>query len=190
MFNFYEPLHYFVHNSGFQTWELSPQYAVRSWAYILLHYPLAILIPRFASMGKRQQFFALRLFFGLISTLCEASFYRAIVVAVNERVGRYALFGLLLSAGMWNASVCESSRYHYLPAPNSADPSVPPLVVCNVRQHARCVVLVPPRDVDQDWYPPCVFGDGIHRRRCHPRLAFRSCPWRPLRVRVPLPLWW
>lgn len=107
VYNFYEPLHYFIHNSGFQTWELSPQYAVRSWAYILFHYPLAFIGPHLAGMGKRQEFFALRLFFGLISTISEASFYRAVVVAVNERVGRYVLFGMLLSAGMWNASVCE-----------------------------------------------------------------------------------
>jgi alpha-1,2-mannosyltransferase len=44
---------------------------------------------------------------GFISTVCEAKFYRAVVDAVNERVGRYLLFGMILSAGMWNASVGE-----------------------------------------------------------------------------------
>lgn len=52
VFNFFEPLHYFQHNEGFQTWELSPQFAIRSWAYVLLHWPLAGAIPRLLKMGK------------------------------------------------------------------------------------------------------------------------------------------
>lgn len=56
MFNFFEPLHYFQYNHGFQTWELSPQFAVRSWAYILLHWPLAHLGPKLLGLGKVNQF--------------------------------------------------------------------------------------------------------------------------------------
>ena len=52
VFNFFEPLHYFQHNDGFQTWELSPQFAIRSWAYVLLHWPLAGAIPRLLKMGE------------------------------------------------------------------------------------------------------------------------------------------
>ena len=37
VFNFWEPLHYLDRGYGFQTWETSPVYAIRSWAYILLH---------------------------------------------------------------------------------------------------------------------------------------------------------
>ncbi|BEI92503.1 uncharacterized protein CcaverHIS019_0501310 [Cutaneotrichosporon cavernicola] len=105
VFNFYEPLHYFAHNSGFQTWEQSPQYAVRSWFYVLLHAPFAYFGPWLLGLGKRQQFFALRLFLGAISSACEAAFFRTVVVTVNEHVGRYLLFAMALSAGMFNASV-------------------------------------------------------------------------------------
>lgn len=52
VFNFFEPLHYFQYNSGFQTWELSPQFAIRSWAYVLLHWPLAHLGPMILKLGK------------------------------------------------------------------------------------------------------------------------------------------
>jgi len=38
VYNFWEPLHFLDQGYGFQTWELSPVYALRSWAYILLHY--------------------------------------------------------------------------------------------------------------------------------------------------------
>jgi alpha-1,2-mannosyltransferase len=37
VFNYWEPTHYLVHGSGFQTWEYSPVYAIRSWAYVALH---------------------------------------------------------------------------------------------------------------------------------------------------------
>jgi hypothetical protein len=36
VFNYWEPLHYLYKAYGFQTWETSPQYAIRSWAYSLL----------------------------------------------------------------------------------------------------------------------------------------------------------
>jgi len=45
VFNFWEPLHFLDQGYAFQTWELSPKFALRSWAYILLHW-----IP--ARMGK------------------------------------------------------------------------------------------------------------------------------------------
>ena len=37
VFNFWEPLHFWDRGHGFQTWEVAPQYAIRSWAYVLLH---------------------------------------------------------------------------------------------------------------------------------------------------------
>ena len=44
MYNFWEPLHYLDRGYGFQTWETSPAYAIRSWAYISLHLPLVTLV--------------------------------------------------------------------------------------------------------------------------------------------------
>lgn len=36
-FNYWEPLHYLTHGYGLQTWEYSPEYAIRSWFYIGIH---------------------------------------------------------------------------------------------------------------------------------------------------------
>ncbi|KAH7105027.1 glycosyltransferase family 22 protein [Auriculariales sp. MPI-PUGE-AT-0066] len=102
VFNFWEPLHFATTGYGFQTWELSPAYAIRSWAYVLLHAPFALLPLQI--LQKRQAFFAVRILFAATSAFIEAKFYRAVVDCVNERVGRYLLFMLLTSAGMWNAS--------------------------------------------------------------------------------------
>lgn len=35
--NYWEPTHYLIYGKGFQTWEYSPAYAIRSYAYLLLH---------------------------------------------------------------------------------------------------------------------------------------------------------
>jgi len=51
VFNFWEPLHYIDHGHAFQTWEVTPTYAIRSWAYVLLHLVPARL-PRTLSLGK------------------------------------------------------------------------------------------------------------------------------------------
>ncbi|EGN93107.1 glycosyltransferase family 22 protein [Serpula lacrymans var. lacrymans S7.3] len=103
VFNFWEPLHYLDRGYGFQTWEVTPTYAIRSWAYILLH----LLPARFAfaiGHGKRPAFFAIRILLAVMSVMCEAKLHRTVVEKINERVGRYLFFMLLLSAGMWNAS--------------------------------------------------------------------------------------
>lgn len=52
MFNFWEPLHYLAHNHGFQTWELSPSFAIRSWAYVATFLPALETIPQFMGLGK------------------------------------------------------------------------------------------------------------------------------------------
>ncbi len=36
-FNYWEPTHYLSHGYGLQTWEYSPEYAIRSWFYVGLH---------------------------------------------------------------------------------------------------------------------------------------------------------
>ncbi|KAI6163889.1 glycosyltransferase family 22 protein [Pisolithus thermaeus] len=103
VFNFWEPLHFLEHGDAFQTWEVTPTFAIRSWAYILLHLPIARL-GAFLSSGKRPAFFAVRIGLAVISTLCEAKFCRIVVEKVNERVGRYLFFMLLFNTGMWIAS--------------------------------------------------------------------------------------
>ncbi|KAF8640902.1 hypothetical protein AX17_000550 [Amanita inopinata Kibby_2008] len=104
VYNFWEPLHFLDKGHGFQTWEVSPQYAIRSWAYIILHILPAHLATSFVGQDKRIAFFAVRLFLAVLSTLAEVSFYRTVHEKINERVGRYLFFILFFSAGMWNAS--------------------------------------------------------------------------------------
>lgn len=104
VYNFWEPLHYLDRGYGFQTWETSPKYAIRSWAYIAFHLYPATFLTRLLKLDKRATFFMLRIVFAFISSICEAKLYRAVMEHINYRVGRYFLFILMFSAGMWNAS--------------------------------------------------------------------------------------
>jgi hypothetical protein len=36
-FNYWEPTHFISHGYGLETWEYSPDYAIRSWLYVALH---------------------------------------------------------------------------------------------------------------------------------------------------------
>ncbi|KAI9460480.1 asparagine-linked glycosylation 9 protein isoform a [Lactarius psammicola] len=94
VFNYWEPLHYLYKGYGFQTWETSPQYAIRSWVlFWVLH-----------ETGKRPAFFFVRAVLATISTICEAKLYDTVRLKINNRVARYMLFMLAANAGMWNAS--------------------------------------------------------------------------------------
>ncbi|ORY83736.1 GPI mannosyltransferase, partial [Protomyces lactucae-debilis] len=100
-YNYWEPLHFLLHGTGFQTWEYSPVYAIRSWTYICLHalplYPLKDILSR------EQQFYLLRCILGAVSAFIEASLVMTISKA-NEELGLLTLAGLLTSAGMFTAS--------------------------------------------------------------------------------------
>ncbi|KAI0727865.1 glycosyltransferase family 22 protein [Fomitopsis betulina] len=104
VFNFWEPLHYLTRGYGFQTWETSPLYAIRSWAYILLHMLPTKIVFTLLGPEKRPAFFAVRIVLAVISSACESALYRAVVDKINYRAGRYLLFLLLFNAGMWTAS--------------------------------------------------------------------------------------
>lgn len=60
-FNYWEPLHLLSHppssqsagvQAPFQTWEYSPEYAIRSWAYLMQYLPIAGWLPNLMSMEK------------------------------------------------------------------------------------------------------------------------------------------
>lgn len=109
-FGYWEPLHLLVFARGqhhasvpFQTWEYSPQFAIRSWAFIAQYWPLAKSLAYFG-VGKRQIFFAVRLLLAFVSSFVDARFYKAVADVFSARVGRYCLIALATSAGIYEAS--------------------------------------------------------------------------------------
>ena len=111
VYNYWEPVHLLAATHAlrtnpipaFQTWEYAPQFAIRSWAYILLHAIPTALATRV--LQGPFAFYVLRMVLAAASAAADATLYRSAVQAVNARVGRYLLIFLLTSAGTTMASV-------------------------------------------------------------------------------------
>lgn len=109
-FNYYEPTHYLSHGYGLQTWEYSPEYAIRSWSYITLH-AIVMSIARLFSLlipalpAKIAEFYFLRISLGALCALCEARLYSKISKTLNPRVGLLFIVIMLSSPGMFHASI-------------------------------------------------------------------------------------
>nr|POF04710.1 alpha-1,2-mannosyltransferase alg9 [Quercus suber] len=86
VFNYWEPTHYLTHGHGFQTWEYSPEFAIRSWAYTSLHAVITLFGRLIPSAGETAEFYLLRIMLGFICALCEARLYSKISTVLNPRV--------------------------------------------------------------------------------------------------------
>jgi Alg9-like mannosyltransferase family len=51
-FNFWEPSHYLLYGFGFQTWEYSPEYSLRSYFYVGLHSAIGYVLWPFFGYNK------------------------------------------------------------------------------------------------------------------------------------------
>lgn len=109
VFNYWEPTHYIVHGFGLQTWEYSPEYAIRSWLYALIH-----AIPsRFAAVfvsKKVFEFYFVRGVLGSICAGCETRLFSTISRTMDPRIAVIFLLAMVSSSGMFHASVA------YLPS--------------------------------------------------------------------------
>lgn len=104
VFNYWEPLHYLNHGYGFQTWEYSPEYAIRSWFYIGIHAIPAKLVSLF-DQPKSFEFFFLRSVLGLVAAATETRLYAVISHSLNPMVGIVYLLIIAFSPGVFSASV-------------------------------------------------------------------------------------
>lgn len=119
VYNYWEPTHYLVHGSGFQTWEYSPLYAIRSWTYIAIHASVVKIFDllQFSKVKflrrldchnsdplKVQQFYGLRVVLGIFSALCEKSLVTNVWLYQSHSIANYLMLILCASAGMFVAS--------------------------------------------------------------------------------------
>lgn len=108
VFNYWEPTHYLNHGHGFQTWEYSPVYAIRSWAYAGLHGFCALigrLVPFTNAPAKTLEFYFLRIVLGFVCAVCETRLFAKIANAFNPRIAVTFLFIMATSPGMFHASI-------------------------------------------------------------------------------------
>jgi alpha-1,2-mannosyltransferase len=103
-FNYWEPTHYLSHGYGLQTWEYSPDYAIRSWLYIGLHAipgNLRRILPHPTKLGE---FYFVRYTLAFACALCQVLFFRVISLTLNSRVGLFFMLATVLSAGNFHAA--------------------------------------------------------------------------------------
>ncbi|ODQ64776.1 hypothetical protein NADFUDRAFT_47355 [Nadsonia fulvescens var. elongata DSM 6958] len=111
VFNFYEPLNYLLRHFGLQTWEYSPEYAIRSWTYIGLHaYSLKLVsyLSDIFGLGLTEntsQFYVLRFIFALTSASVEVALYQSLKRNVNVSIANLYILFSGISTGMLHASV-------------------------------------------------------------------------------------
>uniref|UniRef100_A0A6N2NH03 Mannosyltransferase n=1 Tax=Salix viminalis TaxID=40686 RepID=A0A6N2NH03_SALVM len=104
VFNYWEPLHFLLYNSGFQTWEYSSQYALRSYLYINFHELVGLPASWLFPDDKVRVFYAVRFFLGLVSVISDATLVVALSRKYGKRLASYALAMLCLTSGCFFAS--------------------------------------------------------------------------------------
>lgn len=112
VFNYWEPTHYLNHGFGFQTWEYSPEYAIRSWLYISIH---AVFNACSSVINGTQgtQINGLvwtRMALGAACAYCELHLVQVVSKRIGARVAAILAIVMMSSTGMFYASVA------YLPS--------------------------------------------------------------------------
>lgn len=110
VFNYWEPLHFLTHGYGAQTWEYSPEYAIRSWAYLWAHGVAVKLSELVMAISGQQQpkyvlFYALRALFAAVCVFSDFALYRSARKNLSYSIAiGYAVISAT-STGMFHASV-------------------------------------------------------------------------------------
>ncbi|XP_056006211.1 alpha-1,2-mannosyltransferase ALG9-like [Ostrea edulis] len=103
-YNYWEPMHFLMFGKGYQTWEYSPMYAVRSYAYLWIHALPISLYKSLFSTNKIMLFYILRCVFAFACASCEVYFYKGVCKQFGANTGRITLAVLLISPGMFISS--------------------------------------------------------------------------------------
>lgn len=115
-YNYWEPSHYLLYGNGQQTWEYSPQYALRSYIYLLIHVVPAKLYHYLLEPNPVLVFYFMRCLLAVGSALSEVYFYKNVCREFGVHVARMTLVFLLFSSGMYisSAAFLPSSFSMYL----------------------------------------------------------------------------
>jgi alpha-1,2-mannosyltransferase len=109
-FNYWEPTHYLSHGYGLQTWEYSPDYAIRSWLYTGLHAIVGNLRRLLPRSTKVAEFYFVRYVLAAVCALCQTMMWRVVALTLNPRIGIFFIMALVFSPGNFHSSTA------YLPS--------------------------------------------------------------------------
>ncbi|CAG8979034.1 hypothetical protein HYALB_00011604 [Hymenoscyphus albidus] len=103
-FNYWEPAHYLSHGYGLQTWEYSPDYAIRSWFYIGLHAIVGSFRRLLPFSTKIGEFYFVRYALVFTCAICQTQMFRVINNTLNPRIAIFFLMANVFTPGMFHAS--------------------------------------------------------------------------------------
>lgn len=103
-YNYWEPLHYMLYGYGFQTWEYSPQFALRSYAYLMPYKMVAELGLMVQGNEKLVAFYTVRIVQGAICALAETYLYDSVVWRFGKGAARMYWIFMMTSPGMFRAA--------------------------------------------------------------------------------------
>lgn len=104
-FNYWEPLNLLVRGFGKQTWEYSPVYSIRSWAFLLPFSSVLYPLNKFISFDADWNFYIIRALLGLASFLLECSLFYEVKTTLSVSVANFWLAFQLFSPGWFHSSV-------------------------------------------------------------------------------------
>ncbi|KUJ16952.1 glycosyltransferase family 22 protein [Mollisia scopiformis] len=103
-FNYWEPTHFISHAYGLQTWEYSPEYAIRSWLYVALHALVGSFRRLLPFSTKLGEFYFIRYVLAFVCAICQTLMFRVVNNTLNPRVALFFFFAMIFSPGMFHAS--------------------------------------------------------------------------------------
>ena len=103
-FNYLEPVHYIHFGNGLQTWEYSPNYALRSYLYLALYTPV-LHLAKLISKDKLFAFYLLRCSIAAFSAACEYRLLKSVRIAFGDSVYWCASLFFVFNTGMAHASI-------------------------------------------------------------------------------------
>ncbi|XP_055377743.1 alpha-1,2-mannosyltransferase ALG9 [Condylostylus longicornis] len=103
-FNYWEPLHYIIYGHGLQTWEYSPQFALRSYTYLMLQGVPGWIYNKIFEPSPLLIFYFTRCMLALVCAVIERYFYKAVAREFGIHIARLWLIFQLFSVGMFISS--------------------------------------------------------------------------------------
>ncbi|XP_011188057.2 alpha-1,2-mannosyltransferase ALG9 [Zeugodacus cucurbitae] len=103
-FNYWEPLHYIINGHGMQTWEYSPEFALRSYTYLLVQGVPGWLYQKLFNPSPILIFYMIRCMLGFGCAVMERFMYKSICQEFGIHIGRLWLIFQLFSVGMFVSS--------------------------------------------------------------------------------------
>ncbi|KAL3229512.1 Alpha-1,2-mannosyltransferase ALG9 [Nakaseomyces bracarensis] len=104
-FNYWEPLNLLLRGFGKQTWEYSPEYSIRSWAFLLPFYGVLYPIKAFAEIQANWNFYVVRASLGLLSLVLEWKVFKEITSTMTLEIANLWLLYQIFNPGWFHASV-------------------------------------------------------------------------------------